>query len=163
MQRRVLPAALLSVALFGLGCESATEDSTIFTTSLAGTNEVPGNGSAASGGCSVQVSGGTASYSVAVNGISNITGAHIHIAPSGANGPIRVVLFPNPGGANFTTATGAVNGILRQGDFNGGQVVAITFDDLVNQLRTGNAYCNVHTTAFPAGEIRGQFQLANLD
>ena len=163
MQRRIVPAALLSLALCGFGCDSATEDSTIFQANLAGTNEVPGNGSAASGGCSVQVTGSTAIFSVAVNGITNITGSHIHIAPSGANGPIRVVLFPTPGGPNFTTATGSVNGLLMSGDFTGGQVVAISFDELVNQLRAGNAYCNVHTTSFPAGEIRGQFQLVNLD
>ena len=113
MQRRILPAAILSLALVGLGCESATEDVTIFQANLSGGNEVPGNGSAASGGCSVQVQGNTAIFSLAVNGITNVTGAHIHIAPAGVNGPIRVVLFPNPGGPNFTTATGAVVASLR--------------------------------------------------
>jgi len=164
MQRRILPAAILSLAVAGLGCESATKDVTIFQATLAGTNEVPGNGSAASGGCSVQIEGNTAIYSVAVNGISNITGSHIHLAARGVNGPIRVVLLPGPGQSNFLSSpTGAVNGLLMSGNFGGGQVVAISFDELVNQLRAGNAYCNVHTTAFPGGEIRGQFQQVALD
>ena len=33
---------------------------------------------------------------------------------------------------------------------------AITFDSLVSAIRAGNAYVNVHTTANPGGEIRGQ-------
>ena len=33
----------------------------------------------------------------------------------------------------------------------------ISQDSLVVLLRNGNAYANVHTTAFPGGEIRGQF------
>lgn len=164
MQRRVLPAALLSLALFGFGCESATKDVTIFQANLAGSNEVPANGSAASGACSVQIEGNTGLYSISVSGISNITGSHIHVAPAGANGGIRLVLLPGPGQANFLTSpTGSVNGLLMSGNFNGSQVVAISFDELVNQLRAGNAYCNVHTTAFPAGEIRGQFRQVSLD
>jgi len=164
MQRRFLPAAFLSLALASFGCESATKDVTIFQATLSGSNEVPANGSAASGGCSVQIEGNTAIYSVAVNGITSITGSHIHVAPAGANGGIRVVLLPTPGGPNFLpTPTGDVNGLLMSGNFGGGQVVTITFDELVNQLRSGNAYCNVHTTRFPAGEIRGQFQQVSLD
>jgi hypothetical protein len=164
MQRRVLPAAFLALAVAGFGCESATKDVTIFQATLAGSNEVPANGSAASGGCSVQIEGNTAIYSVAVNGISNVTGSHIHIAAAGTNGPIRVVLLPTPGGANFlSTPLSSVNGLLMSGDFGGGQVVAITFDQLVSNLRAGTAYCNVHTTAFPGGEIRGQFQPVSLD
>jgi hypothetical protein len=30
------------------------------------------------------------------------------------------------------------------------------FGELVRALRAGAAYANVHTTTFPAGEIRGQ-------
>jgi hypothetical protein len=30
------------------------------------------------------------------------------------------------------------------------------FAELVDALRSGAAYANVHTTTFPAGEIRGQ-------
>jgi hypothetical protein len=31
-----------------------------------------------------------------------------------------------------------------------------TFDDAVSALLSGNAYLDVHTAAFPDGEIRGQ-------
>jgi hypothetical protein len=32
----------------------------------------------------------------------------------------------------------------------------ISFDSVLVLLRNGNAYVNVHTTAVPGGEIRGQ-------
>ena len=31
------------------------------------------------------------------------------------------------------------------------------FDEVIRAMRKGLAYANVHTTAFPTGEIRGQF------
>jgi dihydroorotate dehydrogenase len=30
-----------------------------------------------------------------------------------------------------------------------------SFDQLIEQIRAGQAYINVHTQAFPAGEVRG--------
>jgi hypothetical protein len=109
------------------------------------------------------VEGNTVHYSVEVRGISNVIGAHIHLAPRGTNGPIRLSLFPG-GTTNITDPTGAVNGILIQAsapasDLQGG----ISLADLVSNIRSGNAYVNVHTTTFPGGEIRGQLQTLNLD
>ena len=31
-----------------------------------------------------------------------------------------------------------------------------TLEDVLEKMRTGGAYVNVHTTQFPGGEIRGQ-------
>ena len=36
-----------------------------------------------------------------------------------------------------------------------------TFDDAIQAIVGGNAYVNVHTTAFPGGEIRGQLSVAD--
>jgi hypothetical protein len=43
--------------------------------------------------------------------------------------------------------------------FNGG-TVAGAFHALLKGLEDGDAYLNIHTTAFPAGEIRGFLQVA---
>jgi hypothetical protein len=37
-------------------------------------------------------------------------------------------------------------------------IAAGEFAELVRALRAGAAYANVHTTTFPAGEIRGQIE-----
>ena len=165
MQRRMAMAAFLSLALAAFGCDSATDNTELFQTNLAGSNEVPGNGSAASGACGLQIDGQRVLYSIETHGLSNIIGAHIHIAATGTNGPIRVVFIPSLSSptvilpASEAIPTG--EGILTSGSFGPGDVRTISFDQLVTEIRNGNAYCNVHTTRFPGGEIRGNFAHAN--
>ena len=165
MQRRIAMAAFLSLALAGFGCESATENSEIFTTTLAGSNEVPPNGSAASGACGLQIDGNRILYSLEVHGLSNIIGAHIHVAPAGSNGPIRAVFLPFPGSPSvlLTEPIAVGEGILDSGSFGPGEVTVITYEQLVNEIRNGNTYCNVHTSQFRGGEIRGQFQAVSVN
>jgi hypothetical protein len=79
------------------------------------------------------------------------------------NGPIRVFFYgngsPNPGGAvSFTDKS-----ILVQGSFDASNVTGVSFSDLLTQMRNGTAYTNVHTSAFPGGEMRGQIQLVNVN
>ena len=53
--------------------------------------------------------------------------------------------------------TGAlVSGTLSAGANIGG---SMTFDQLLEKMRAGTVYVNVHTTANPGGEIRGQIVL----
>jgi CHRD domain-containing protein len=167
MQRRMAMAAFLSLALAAFGCDSATEDTELFQTTLAGSNEVPGNGSAASGACGLQIDGQRVLYSVEVHGLGNIIGAHIHVAPSGANGPIRVVFIPSLTSTTVilpaSEAIAVGEGILTSGSFGPGDVRTISFDQLVSDIRAGNTYCNVHTTRFPGGEIRGNFVRVTSD
>lgn len=164
--QRSLVAVTVVLALAGAGCDSATEDKTFFQASLAGSNEVPPAGTAANGTCGFELSGDTVSYSIEAHGLSNVIGAHIHVGASGANGPVRVVLFPFPGGPVIDSANpvASVNGVLRSGTFDNSHVTGgLTFNDIVNAMTSGNAYCNVHTTRFPGGEIRGQIGVIQTD
>ena len=93
-----------------------------------------------------------------------VTQAHIHLgAPAIAggisaflctnlgNGPAGTPPCPNPGGSVSGTITAAqVVGPAGQGISPG------EFAELVRAVRAGATYANVHTTTFPAGEIRGQ-------
>ena len=160
MQRSLVAVAVAALALVLPACEKATDNVEIFQTTLAGSNEVPATGSGASGACAIQVEGNQVLFSVETHGLSNIIGAHIHTAPSGANGSIRAVFIPFPG-SNAVILTGADiipsrEGLLTSGSFGPGDVRGITFDQLLSEIRAGNAYCNVHTTRNPGGEIRGQ-------
>jgi hypothetical protein len=149
-----MPRSILSVLLvvFGLaasGCNTPSDDLTIFQADLSPANEVPPRASAASGASGITLDGNNVHYSIEVHGISNILFAHIHSAPAGVNGPIRVTLYPGP-------TTGPVDGVLAQGTFTAADVTGITFEQLLSELRAGTAYVNVHTTTYPGGEIRGQ-------
>jgi hypothetical protein len=157
MRRYTIVVALGALAVTGLACNDATEDGTVFQAALESRNEVPARSSGATGTAGFVVDGTTVRYSIEVGGITGIVGAHIHSGAAGVNGPIRIALFPRPG-VNSGPATGSVSGILIEGRFTASDVVGISFDQLLSEMRAGTAYANVHTTAFPGGEIRGQVQ-----
>ena len=91
-------------------------------------------------------------FAVELHQIESVVAAHVHSGAAGANGPVRVDFFLGP-------ATGAVNGRLVEGSFTAADVRGVTFETLLEQMRTGAAYVNVHTTRYPGGEVRGQTQL----
>jgi hypothetical protein len=159
MRRNALPLAVLLAAGLALGaCEDATEDQEVFTTSLSGSNEVPARSTGASGSSQIIIDGDRVHYAVEIDDISNVFAAHIHTAASGVNGPVRVTFFNVPQASPLSTTD---KHILAQGTFTSADVSGIGFADLLNAIRSGNAYVNVHTTQFPGGEIRGQLSRAN--
>jgi hypothetical protein len=149
-----LAAVGLAFGLYAGGCNDPTKGQTIFQAQLMGANEVPPRTSSGSGAAGFTLDGNTVHFSVEVEGMNDIVACHIHVGPVGASGPVRVPLCSasTPGVANG----GVVNGVLVQGTFTASDVIAISFDDLLAAMRNGNAYVNVHTKVYPAGEIRGQ-------
>jgi CHRD domain len=90
--------------------------------------------------------------------------AHIHLGARAFNGGISVFLCSNlpnpPAGTPACPATaGSVEGTLEPADVIGpaGQGIAAgEFDELVDAIRAGVTYANVHSEARPGGEIRAQ-------
>jgi hypothetical protein len=112
---------------------------------MSGANEVPPVTSLGFGLTHLSYSEATGmiQYSVAVSNVVGATAAHIHVAPTGQNGPVVYGLF-----------NAATDGTLDASHPLGG-CINPTSMDLVNLL-SGYWYVNVHTTANPGGEIRGQ-------
>jgi hypothetical protein len=140
-----------------------------FGTSLSSGEEVPTNDSKARGNAVFQLSddGSTLHYKLIVANVDNVTQAHIHCGPAGVNGPIIVWLYPSAPPAALIEGTS--NGILNEGDATNANVIArpnstqcpggvANLADVIAKLASGGAYANVHTTAFPPGEIRGQVE-----
>ncbi len=115
----------------------------LFQANLTGAAEVPARYAPASGRAVLALSADATklSYRVMVNQIAGISAAHIHKAAVGVNGP---VIFPIYMGSGTFDPTSPVSGTL---DLTTNQVL-----DLIG----GQYYVNVHTTAVPAGAIRGQ-------
>lgn len=99
-------------------------------------------------------------YQLKVQRIDNILQAHIHLAPRGVNGGIVVWLYPD--GPPATLIPGRTNGMLATGRITASQLVGtlagMELEDLLGNLRSGNAYVNVHTSQYPPGEMRGQVE-----
>jgi hypothetical protein len=89
--------------------------------------------------------------------------AHIHLGRHSQSGGVIVFLCSNlpsppPGTPACPASPGTVSGVLEAADVIGpaGQGIAAgEFAEFLRALRTGSAYVNVHTEAFPGGEIRG--------
>ncbi|RYX98279.1 MAG: CHRD domain-containing protein [Comamonadaceae bacterium] len=135
-----LATITLVLAVAGCGTMDPQSNMVAFTTQMRGTNEVPQNASAGTGSVDAVFDKKTSllRWKVSYSGLSGpATGAHFHgPALIGANGPV-VLPWKNPiaspleGSATLTAAQA---------------------EDLI----AGKWYANIHTAAFPGGEIRGQ-------
>ena len=169
MHRHAGSLGLLLVLVMGLasaGCNDATEGQEHFQAQLSGANEVPPRSTGATGTCAFVVSGDRVDFVLETHGLSApVVGAHIHIGPAGANGPVRVgFISPNLAGTNTVTPFNAPDGILMENRFSNSDVSGgLSLNDIVSAMRSGGAYCNIHTTNFPGGEIRGQISPVNLN
>ncbi len=118
---------------------NSTVPQNVFSATLSGTQETPPVNSAGAGTGVVVVNSTSRAMRASIV-TTDIAGAeaHIHVAPRGVAGP---VVFP-------LTETSQGSGVWTTS-------VTLTPEQL-SQLQAGNYYFNVHTAAFPEGEIRGQ-------
>jgi hypothetical protein len=86
------------------------------------------------------------------------TAGHIHVGPRGVPGPI-VINFPTtlPGRSGDFTLTFRVGTAAFQAQ---PQIGIATMADAIQAIVGGGAYVNIHSSAFPPGEIRGQLTVA---
>lgn len=160
----VIPA-LVAVATFAVANDGGTRQ---FRAGMIGYQEVPAISTVATGSFLAELADSdTLSYTLTYSGVEGgtVTQAHIHFGQRSVNGGISVWLCgsatnPGPAGTQTCPATaGTVEGTITAANVVGpaGQGIAAgQFDELVRALRAGVAYANVHSTAFPGGEFRGQ-------
>lgn len=173
MNKRLLFALAALVGAWGCGDGGATGPleapvffaqggaaGSTFGTHLTGAAEVPPNDSKAQGQATFQLSddGDEIQFRLVVANIQNVTQAHIHLGAPTATGGIVVWLYPSA--PPQLLIPGRSSGVLGEGTITEDDLVGAladdTLDDLIEEIRAGNAYVNVHTTQFGAGEIRGQ-------
>ena len=133
-----VPIAALAL---GLGMASRANAQVVaWDVPLDGAQAVPPTGSPGTGFCKVTLDKATGA--VTVDGtFSGLTtpaiAAHIHLAPAGVPGPVIIPL----------TATAATAGTITGGGNIGANQAA---------MQAAGTYINLHSVAFPGGEIRGQ-------
>ena len=113
------------------------------------------------------------SYKLIVANIENVFMAHIHSGPAGSNGPIVVWLYPSTATVPGPTGQGRLDGVIAEGTISASNFINDLAGDpmsaLVDLIKAGNAYVNVHTNDgvaptntgpgdFPGGEIRSQVE-----
>ena len=159
---RVLGVILLAALTMGGECDD-DDDPTgpglggEFDATLTGAAERPDPVTTdASGSATIDIDEDGATFEVEVEDITDVTFAHIHIGDANTAGPIAVFLFDSEGTpVSFTDRGTLATGTFDESDIDPDSGVD-TMEELIAAMEAGNAYVNVHTTANPAGEIRGQ-------
>ena len=154
--KRALHVGAAMVAALLIGTAAASAQVVVATATLGGGDETPILLSGAAGTAEVAIDVAAKEFAVTLR-IFNIptttTAGHIHVGSKGIAGPV-VIDFPAIAGrlGDFVTT-------FRVGEaaFRANAAIGInTVDDVIQAVANGNAYVNIHTTTFPAGEIRGQ-------
>lgn len=133
---RLATLLVVPLAAVALATGSAAAGGQPFHTVLSGANEVPPADPDGTGTATITINRGEGQvcWSITAENIGPFTGAHIHRAPAGANGPVVVPL---------SLGTGCDDDVDRE-----------LAKDIAKNPE--NYYVNVHTTEFPGGAIRGQ-------
>ncbi|KAI7839055.1 hypothetical protein COHA_007197 [Chlorella ohadii] len=112
------------------------------------------------------VTGDAIAWKLEVFDAVNVTMAHIHLGNATTNGPPIVLLAPYGDAAETSTLPEfeepESGNLVYFGEFSAADVGpplnGTTLPELLATFMAGDAYVNVHTTAYPAGEIRGQIE-----
>jgi hypothetical protein len=147
---------------FGLAACGSSNPATHFRANMNAANEVGGVTSNGTGTADYTVDGGTVSFTVTFSGLSaNANNAHIHVGPAGVNGGVTVPFssqIPHAMSGTFSGTFTAANVAAASTSDGGFGVDAGDYNGLLQLMRAGDTYTNIHTSNYPNGEIRGQNQ-----
>jgi hypothetical protein len=174
----IRPVLLAAVAALSLVSVPASAAVLVFSAALRGNNEVPPAASPGTGFTTVTIDNvaNTMRVQTSFSGLvpltaagapSGTTASHIHCcAPFGTNAQVATttpsfVGFPLgvlSGSMDQTydmTLASSYNAAFLNNATNGGNVTTARAT-LFNGIAAGQTYLNIHTLAFPGGELRGQ-------
>jgi glucose/arabinose dehydrogenase len=136
-----------------------------FASVLTGAEEVPPVDTAASAVAQFTYNAdGSLSYEMRATGpIQAATASHIHLGARNQNGPVVLFLFSASTPQNFGAGDLIASGTLYDTNVIGRPTFAPTISNLVQRIRQGRAYANLHTVAHAGGEIRGHVVITDRE
>lgn len=146
----------------GHSYESLHSGADVFYARLSGFHEVPPVLTDARGTFTARVSEDetTIEYELTYENLSTpAVAAHLHFGQPGVNGAIFSFLCGGNDKGDCPGTGGAMTGTIQAEDIIEVPAQGLASGDMAGALRiirSGLAYVNVHSTAFPSGEIRGQ-------
>jgi hypothetical protein len=168
MNRSRLFALSVAALAFGIGCDSngTGPAAQTFTATLTGGGERPTpvtTPAAGSGTFTLSEDGNTLSWNFTTTGLNNVTASHIHIGGREVAGPVVLLLYSAAASSNQP-----ITGSVTRATYT--SPLGVSFDGLLQLMRAGDTYINIHTDNgvapantgpgdFPGGEIRGQISL----
>jgi len=150
--KQAVCAAFMVVLTASLGFGAINK----YSAHLEGKAEVPAVESKAGGDANFTVTadGKEITYVIKVKNIENVTAAHIHAGKRVEIGKVVAGLFAGPKKEGKFSGE-LIEGTITRKDLTG-PLAGKTIKDLIDLMKKGDAYVNVHTTTNPGGEIRGE-------
>jgi hypothetical protein len=164
-------AVVVGFALYAGSAAAGEKPARDFDSRLSGAQEVPAVTTTAAAKSEVEFTKALDRVDVEIKIMPKpataITGAHLHCAAAGVNGAIVLNLLA-PAGGQAVPVQDLGSLILIEGSYVGSNIAPVAtptttcpvvinnIASLLSALRSGLIYVNVHTTAFPNGEIRSQ-------
>jgi hypothetical protein len=161
----LVPVFVLGVVVAALPTATLGVNSTEFHAKLTGYNENPAINTDGFATLKLRLDDATQtiSFRLEYSGLTGAPGAaHIHLGQVHVNGGV-MVFFCGGGGqpACPPAAAGVVSGTITSANVIGPTAQGVAVGNITavfNAIRSDAAYANMHTVAFPAGEIRGQIE-----
>ena len=158
-----LKSLLVTTGLLALVAAPASAQTFTLTASLSGagqaTQTTNGLNTGAFGDAivTVNMAAQTLSYTVRVFNLpSGVSASHIHVGADKTAGPVVVNFAPPVPASNDFDFSGVVK--FSEFVLRPDQGIRSS-DDMVQAILGGNSYVNVHSSANPGGEIRGQLTI----
>lgn len=168
--RNVLISLVAAAACFAIPAQAADS---VFTAAMDGAQCLPEPiRTAATGTVELRLSADSKkiNYKITLDKLLNPSQADLHIGAASQNGQPVVKLWPL---GDAAAKRGEVTGVLAEGSFDAGDftgpMTGSPMSDLLDEIRAGNTYVNVHTYDgvdppysgpgdYRVGEIRGQLK-----
>jgi CHRD domain len=156
-------AAATMVLLAGCGDKGGSDTTgpatEKFSATMSGASVVPAVTTTSTGSVAFEVVGDSLlTFALTVTGMTGLTQAHLHNAATGTTATPLVWLLPVNGTAAQQPSV-QLTGVIATGDIAPSWVRGtprLAMDSVKALLRLGRLYVDVHSAAFPNGEIRGQ-------
>jgi len=159
----LVAALVVAVGTYAVASSGSAGKKNVTSDTLTGYQEATpaGVSSAATGSfeAAIDDDAQTIDYTLSYDGLeAPVLFAHIHFGNRFTSGGVSAFLCGG-GGKPACPQSGTVTGTITAADVIGPAAQGIApgeFGELVAAMRAGVTYANVHSTKFPAGEIRGQ-------
>lgn len=168
MRKRLIYGALVLAGVVALAVGSyalvSAQGAGTVHANLNGFQENPSIVTTGQGSFTASINDVAIEYELSYSGLEGGTAsaAHIHVGGRDHNGGVSAFLCSGGGKPVCPATEGTVTGTIVATDVIGPAsqgVEAGSFAELVQAIRAGHAYANVHTVPrWPGGEIRGQIR-----
>lgn len=158
----IIPAMILFGRLFNMSTATAAPGN--FVGQFSGEQVVPAVTSQGRGAVTFQLNsdGTELSYKLNVANVEDVRHMHLHLGKAGENGPPIAPLHAHHGMGQHGNSV-HLEGVIHAKDLMGPLAGSASLAPLLEAMTSGRTYANVHTDAYPAGEVRGQINVASAN